>query len=171
MSNDLGARLRTAKESLSTWYHHLNSRWLDAEKTIASVNLPTDVRVCSMTMKDTGELDDHVFRNLSEHGEPVEHCLAYMDYDDLGWRICYSVGEADNPDSHEPRPILNCSLKGRILALELLPKLVEAVVAAVEAQSARFEVALGGAAEALASLKVRPKPDVEPDAAPDRGGI
>ncbi len=147
MSNDLGTRLRRAKESLSAWYDRLNSQWLDAEKTIQSLNLPTNVWACFEPQ-------------TQESGNPsyprdFEHCLGYMKLD-REWRICYSVGEVGDPDSHDPRPILDCSLEQRVLALEGLPKLLEAVVETAEAQSARFEVALGGAAESLASLKVRP---------------
>lgn len=147
MSNDLGARLRTAKESLSAWYDRLNSQWIDAEKTIQSLNLPTNV--WAWFKAERQESDNPVF------SRDIEHCLAYLKLDGV-WRICYSVGKVGDPDSHDPRPILDCSLEQRILALEGLPKLLEAVVETAEAQSARFEVALGAAAETLASLKVRP---------------
>ncbi len=149
MSNDLGARLRTAKESLSAWYDRLNSQWTDAEKTIQALNLPTNVWACFKT--ETEELDNpdlHLPRD-------IQHCLVYMKRDGE-WRICYSVGEAGDPGSHDPRPILDCSLEQRILALEGLPELLEAIVKAAEAQSDRFEVALGGAAKSLAAFKVRP---------------
>ncbi len=156
MSTDLGARLRTAKESLSEWYDRLNSQWIDAENAFHSLNLPTDVRVCYFTQEDPGEVDYEEMLNVIEHGEAVEICLAYMYLGDHGWRICYSVGDFEgNPDAHQPRPILDCSLKGRIVALELLPALVEKAVATVEAQSDRIEVALGGAAKSLAILKMQ----------------
>jgi hypothetical protein len=144
MADNLGARLRTAKETLSDWYDRLNAQWESAEKTLRSFSLPNSVWTAFK-----GEIDE------SEDGRytrDLEHCLAFMKYEGE-WRICYCVGESGDPDSFSPRPILQCSLDDRKQALEGLPKLLEAIVQAAESEALKLETALGSAAESLASFK------------------
>ena len=144
MSSNLGARLRNAKESLATWYDRLNAQWADAEKTLRSLNLSRIV--WASFKRETYESDDPTcFRD-------VEHYLAFLKQDGE-WRICYALGEVGDPDSFSTRPVLECSLETRMMALEGLPKLLEAIVEEAEAESAKLEVALGGAAKSLASFK------------------
>lgn len=144
MSDNLGARLRNAKESLAAWYERLNAQWVDAEKTLRSFNVPKGVWVA---FKDeTDETAD------GKHWRDFERCLAFMKRDGE-WRICYSFGEVGDPDSHSLRPILDCSLEVRMLALDGLPKLLQAIVDEAETESAKLEGALGAAAESLASFK------------------
>ena len=144
MSDNLGARLRDAKESLSVWYHRLNAQWADAEKTLRSFNLSQNV--WASFKSETQESDDGVY------SRDFEHCLAFLKQDGE-WRICYAVGEVGDPDDYSPRPVLDCSLEIRRIALEGLPKLLEAIVDEAEAESYTLEVALGAAAEKLASFK------------------
>jgi len=67
------------------------------------------------------------------------------------WRICYSVELVDEPPS--PKPILDCSLEDRKLALEGLPILLEEIVKEAEAEASNLESALGAAAEAISTFK------------------
>jgi len=144
MSDNLGARLRDAKEALSAWYDRLNAQWADAEITLRSLNLSQNV--WASFKGETWESDD------GNHIRGIEHCLAFVKQDGE-WRICYAVGEVGDPDSFSRRPVLECSLEIRMMALEGLPKLLEAIVQEAEAESAQLEVALGAAAESLASFK------------------
>ncbi|HUY92151.1 MAG TPA: hypothetical protein VMV10_25640 [Pirellulales bacterium] len=154
MSDNLGARLRNAKESLAAWYERLNAQWADAEKTLRSLNLSQNVWTSfkgESWESDGGTPANDVFSPI--YTRDFEHCLAFLKQDGE-WRICYSFGEADgDPDSHSPRPILDCSLEIRTLALEGLPKLLQAIVREAEAESGKLEAALGAAAESLASFK------------------
>ncbi|HEV7221890.1 MAG TPA: hypothetical protein VGN42_04265 [Pirellulales bacterium] len=153
MSDNLGARLRNAKESLSAWYDRLNTQWADAEKTLRSFNLSQDV--WTSFKAETHESDDgtpsrDVFSPT--YSRDVEHCLAFLKQDGE-WKICYALGEVGDSDSYSPRPVRDCSLEVRMLALEGLPKLLHAIVEEAEAESTKLEVALGAAAESLASFK------------------
>jgi hypothetical protein len=144
MSDKLGARLRNAKESLSAWYDRLNAQWADAEKTLRSFNLSRNV--WTSFKGETQESGDGMY------SRDFEHCLAFLKQDGE-WRICYAVGEVGDPDSFSPRPVLDCSRESRMIALEGLPKLLEAIVLEAETESTELEVALGAAAESLASFK------------------
>ncbi len=144
MSDNLGARLRDAKESHSAWLGRLNAQWADAEKTVRSFNLSQ--KVWASFKSETQESDDGVY------SRDFEHCLVLLKHDGE-WRICYAVGETGDPNSFSPRPILDCSLECRTMGLEGLPKLLEAIVDEAEKESAKLEVALGAAAESLASFK------------------
>lgn len=154
MSENLGARLRNAKESLSAWYDRLNAQWADAEKTIRSFNISQNV--WTTFKSETLESEDREARGnffAPVYSLEVEHCLGFLKQDSE-WRICYTVGEVGDPDSYSlPRPILDCSLEIRMMALDGLPKLLEAIVNEAESESAKLEVALGAAAESLASFK------------------
>ncbi len=82
----------------------------------------------------------------------LEHSLAFMKYEGE-WRICYWPRRIGDPDSYSPRPILQCSLDDRKLALGGLPKLLEAIVQEAESEAANLETSLGAAAESLSSFK------------------
>ena len=153
MSDNLGARLRNAKDSLSAWYERLNAQWADAEKTLRTFNLSQSVWTCfkgESWESEGGARTNDVFS--PPYTRDFEHCLGFLKHGGE-WRICYSLGEVGDPDSHSPRPILECSLESRTLALEGLPKLLEEIVKEAEAESAKLESALGAAAESLASFK------------------
>jgi len=142
MSDNLGARLRNAKESLSAGYDRLNAQWADAEKTLRAVNLSQ--AVWASFKGETQESDDGMYSH------DFEHCLAFLKQDGE-WRICYAVGEVSDPDSFSPRPVMDCSVEIRMMALDGLPKLLETVVEKAEVESSKIEVALGAAAESPAS--------------------
>jgi hypothetical protein len=144
MSENLGARLRNAKESLSAWYDRLNAQWADAEKTLSSLNLSKNV--WSTFNSETDQTPD------GRYSRDFEHCLIFMKFEGK-WHICYAVGEPGDPDSFSPRPVLNCSLETRVMALEGLPKLLEKIVVETETEANELEVTLGAAAESLASFK------------------
>ena len=145
MADDLSGRLRNAKEDLAAWYERLNAQWSDAEKTLQTMDLPADVWTFfkfETTTCDIPGYDRH-----------WEHMLGFIKHNGE-WRICYMVGEVGDPDSRGlPKPILDCSLNERKLALPGIKGLFLAIVEAAEAKASELETALGEAAEVLAQFK------------------
>jgi hypothetical protein len=153
MSENLGARLRNATESLSAWYDRLNAQWVDAEKTLRSFNLSRNVWASFQGESFEFEVRDPKSMLDVPYSRDIDHCLGFLKHNGE-WRICYTVGDLGDDDSYsEPRPILDCSVEIRTMALEGIPKLLEKIVDEAEAESAKLESALGGAAESLASFK------------------
>lgn len=153
MSDNLGARLRNAKESLSAWYDRLNAQWTDTEKTLRSFNLPQDVWASFKCESFESQAPDQKGMLQVPYSRDIDHCLGFLKRDGE-WRVCYTVGDLGDDDSYSaPRPILDCSVEIRTMALEGIPKLLEKIVDEAEAESAKLEAALGAAAESLASFK------------------
>ena len=149
MSNDLGVRLREAKDSLASWYDQLNAKWAEAEAFLRTINLSEPVWTPfhgeTQSSEPGGPFGLTVERDFS-------HCLTFQKAG-REWHICYAVGEVGCPEDFIPRPILECSLETRKMALQGLPKLLADVVAQAETEASALESALGAASEALASLK------------------
>ncbi|MCA8998897.1 MAG: hypothetical protein KDA80_18000 [Planctomycetaceae bacterium] len=122
------------------------------ETTLKSFNLSSEV--CVTFKAETQEFESDFSGNplVAVYSRDIEYCLAFKKYQGE-WRVCYTSGETGDPGSFSFRPILDCSLDERKLALEGIPQLLEAVVEKAESDSSSLETALGAAAEALSSIK------------------
>lgn len=146
MAANLGARLRDAQEALASWYDQLNGIWKSAENELRAIHLSQPAWVCFRA--ETWESPD----GNPAFDREIEHCLAYVKVDG-DWRLCYSLAESGDPESHSPKPVLDCSLKQRKIALQGLSFLLERIVEQTEAEAAEIEIALGASAEALSHFR------------------
>ena len=144
MADDLSARLRDANESLAASYERLNDQWSDAEQKFQAMNLPANVWTTFKSETTTCDIPGY--------DRDWEHMLGFIKHNGE-WRICYMVGETGDPDNWVPKPVLDCSLDERKLALKGIKGLLAAIVEAAQAEADDLEGALGEAAKVLTPFK------------------
>lgn len=144
MASDLAGRLRDARSDLSVWYDRLNSLLKDTEELVRSVGISQPVWV--YFGQETIEAPEGYW------DREFVHSLGYAKVRDQ-WRLCYAYHEADDPDSVDPKPVLECSVEVRQRAVEGLPLLLSKIVEEAEAEASKIETTLGAALESLTQFK------------------
>jgi len=136
----LADRLHLAKRQLSNAYNRLNSQLAEAEDAIASSGISSPVWA---TIESTSD----------DNGWDFESCLVCQK---IGgeWRLCFSRGVAGDPDTWSaPKPVLECSLEIRKLAVVGLPIFFERIITNIVNEADQIFDAIAKASSAIDSFR------------------